>query len=140
MEVNAVFGWLWLGRLVEVPGWLLPRTVGCADGGKQVAAALVERASEHRRPEGRHLQHVVPVEGDVADPGCHGLLLGAWRGSSHWRQLPASGTRRVSLTLQTAGGWSGWHPGAGSDMRGQQPGPRLVGPARLPHGRDDPAQ
>jgi hypothetical protein len=31
----------------------------------------------HRRPERRQLQHVVAVQGDVADPGGHDNLLDA---------------------------------------------------------------
>src|SRR5579859_6226122 len=55
VEVNAVFGPLDLGHLVEVPGRLLPPGVGPADRSKPFAAALIEWAAQHRRPEGRQL-------------------------------------------------------------------------------------
>jgi hypothetical protein len=41
---------------------------------KNFAAARIERAAEHGRPQGRQLQHVVAVKGDVAERGCHGVL------------------------------------------------------------------
>src|SRR6185437_3883942 len=74
VEVDAVLGLLGLGHPVEVPGGLLALRVGPADGGEVLAAALVERAAEDRRPETGQPEHVVAVEGDVAEPGCHGIL------------------------------------------------------------------
>jgi hypothetical protein len=77
VNVDAVFGLLRLRHLAELPGWLAPVCIASADGGPHLAAALIQRAAERRRPEGSHLQYVVTVEGDIADPGGHRILHGA---------------------------------------------------------------
>lgn len=76
VEVDPVLVPLGLGHLVEVSGRLPPPGIGSADGGKRLAAALVECATEHRRPEALDLEHVVAVEGDITEPGCHDILPG----------------------------------------------------------------
>jgi hypothetical protein len=62
------------GTLLKVPGRLRPLRICSADGGEELAAAFIDRAVEHCRPEGSHLQHIMTVEGDVADPAVPAAL------------------------------------------------------------------